>query len=310
MKTNRLFFPIVLGLASVTLVTFSAFESYKTKTTHNMGGTASECGSPGELGTCSRNASCHGAGASPAGVADNAGPGSVTITSIPAITGNQYIPGTVYAMHVTVSQTGKPRFGFACEILDNSGSTNNHINNTAGTVTVTDHINTRIWQAFATGRLAITHDTNGGFASNTYTFNFSWTAPAKGFGTVNVYLCGNAADGNLKADSGDYVYTQHLVWTEGVAASIQSIETNTIEVNAYPVPTNNQLTLLVNMPEAGNIVATLYSIDGKVAKELDNCNVLEGAFIKTYSVNDMAKGMYFMEVKTGKGSIVKRIIIN
>jgi len=304
MKTNKLLFPAIIAITSITL----AFGTYKSHTTHGEGGQASSCGSPGELGTCSRS-TCHGAGASPAGVADNAGPGSLNMTSNPVMTGNQYIPGTTYTMTVTVSQTGKKRFGFGCEILDNSGSTNGHVNNTAGTVVITDHINTRTWQAYGTGRLSVTHDTSGGVAANTYSFNFNWIAPSAGFGTINVYLCGNAANRNLLADSGDYIYSQHIVWTEGSATSLPAINSTELNATVYPVPAHNQFTFTTTLPEESPFNATLYSIDGRIAKELDNRNATQGAFSRDYNVTGMTPGVYLLKVSAGSYSCVKRLII-
>jgi len=321
MKTRKLLSPITLGLLLGGIAITSAFTtttpdgsdcqiySSFTKGTKGEGGQASSCGSPGELGTCSRPA-CHGAGASPAGIADNAGPGSVALTAVPALTGNQYIPGQVYNMTVTVSQTGKKRFGFGAEILDNSGSTNGHINNTAGTVTVTDAINTRTWCAYGTGRCAITHDTSGGFAKNTYSFHFNWTAPSAGYkyDSVNIYLCGNAANGNLLADSGDYIYTQHIILTKSVTA-LANLQANTFIMSVYPVPANKQLNVSFVLPEDNTVVARLYSIDGKLVKELDNNKATAGQFSQSYAVDGIAKGMYFLNVSAGSITQTRKVII-
>jgi hypothetical protein len=321
MKAKKILSPVTLGLLLGGIALTSAFTtstpdgsgchiySSDAKGTKAEGGQASSCGSPGELGTCSRPA-CHGAGASPAGVADNAGPGSVALTAVPALTGNQYIPGQVYNMTVTVSQNGKKRFGFGAEILDNSGSTNGHINNTAGTVTITDLINTRTWCAFGTGRCAVTHDTSGGFAKNTYSFHFNWTAPSAGYkyDSVNIYLCGNACNGNLAPDSGDYVYTQHIILVKSVTA-LANLQANTFTMSVYPVPANKQLTVSFVLPEDNTVITTLYSIDGKLVKELDNSKAKAGQFSQSYAVDGIAKGMYFLNISAGNAFETKKIII-
>src|ERR1035437_6964799 len=124
MKTKIIFISSVLFITLISFTSFNGFNPPCGLSVHARGGQASSTGSPGELGTCSRSG-CHGAGNG--GLADNAGPGSVTITSNPAMAGgNQYVAGQTYTMTVTVAETAKPRFGFACEILDNSGSTNTH----------------------------------------------------------------------------------------------------------------------------------------------------------------------------------------
>ncbi|HSY76111.1 MAG TPA: T9SS type A sorting domain-containing protein [Bacteroidia bacterium] len=322
MKAKRILNPITLGLIISGIAITSAFKantpndgngcqvySSNTKGFKGEGGNASSCGSPGELGTCSRP-TCHGAGATPAGIADNAGPGSVALTAVPALAGNQYVPGQLYHMTVTVSQTGRKRFGFGCEILDNSGSSNGHINNTAGTVTVTDNINTRTWCAYGTGRCSITHDTNGGYSKNTASFNFDWTAPSAAYvyDSVNIYLCGNASNDDLKADSGDYIYSKHIILTKNITA-IANLQAGTFNLSAYPVPANKQLTVSFSLEEESNVTATLYSLDGKVVRELENRKIEAGNFLESYPVDYLAKGMYFLNISTRNNREVKKIII-
>jgi len=320
MKTRKLLSPPILAILIAGIAITTAFRtnnpdgsgcqiSSSSNGFKAEGGQASSCGSPGELGTCSRSG-CHGAGGTPAGIADNAGPGSVTLTAVPALASNQYIPGQVYNMTVTVAQTGIKRFGFGCEILDNSGSTNGKINNTAGTITVTDHINTRTWCAFGTGRCSMTHDTNGGFALNTYSFHFNWTAPSAGYvyDSVNIYLCGNACNNNLKADSADYVYSKHIILTKSLT-SIANLQANALGLNIYPVPASRQLTVSFSLTEENNVTARLYSIDGKMIKELENNNIAAGNFNQTYSIDGVAKGMYFLNVTAGTTVETKKIII-
>ena len=308
MKAYRILSPGITGIAFLGIVTLSAFNlSNPDRTYHNRGGTASSCGSPGEPGTCKRSG-CHGSGAIPAGLPDNAGPGILKFSSAPAMTGNQYTPGQLYHITIMVAQTGVQRFGFACEILDNSGNTNGHVNNTAGTVTVTDHINTRTWQAYGNGRLAITHDTNGGFAPNSYNFHFDWTAPNAGFGNVNVYLCGNASNNDLMADSADDIYSQHIVLTEG-PASLNEVSSGSINASIYPNPATNQIVLQFGMSGNNNVNVSLYSLDGKEAKQLEKGIISTDNFSKAYQVSDMAKGVYILKLTVGKSSCAKRIII-
>jgi len=307
MKT-QLLKPVGLGIVLAGVIFLSAFDGYKSRGYHDTGGISGSCASPGEPGTCSRSG-CHGAGATPAGIPDNTGPGSVSFSTSPVMTSNQYIPGTTYTVTVTVSQTGKKRFGFACEILDNSGSTNGHINNSAGTITVTDHIHTRTWYAFGSGRMDITQDTLGGLAANTASFNFNWTAPAKGFGTVNVYLCGNAANHDALADSGDYIYSQHIVLTEGVPTNVNEVTSTITGINIFPNPTSQFINLSATISEAGNLTIELYSMDGKMARTLENTTASAGAFTRNYSISDLPKGIYLVRVTNNDYTSAKPLII-
>jgi len=311
MKTRRILFPITLSLTAAAIIILSAFNVNGHKGFHNLGGIANSYGSPGEPGTCSRP-TCHGAGATPAGIADNAGPGTMILSAVPALTGNQYVGGTTYAMSVTLSQANKLRFGFGCEIIDNTGNTNTYVNNSAGKLVVTDPTDTRITQVFAAGRQCICHDTLGGYptkGSHSYTYTFNWMAPAKGFGTVNVYLCGNAVNDDNLADSGDYVYSQHIVLTENTTTSIAGLNEGSLKLDVYPSPSDGRLTVSFTLPDAANASVSLYSMSGQLVRNFENTQMNAGEFSKTYNVNDLAKGMYFMKVNAGDFSETHKVII-
>ena len=303
MKTKRILqvLPIMIGF--IILVSFYSFNSGGEKSSM---GQASSVGSLGEMGTCSRGggALCHAS--SVGGLADNAGPGSVTLNSVPTLSGSHYIPGQLYHMTVTVSEVGKLRFGFACEILDNSGSTDGHINNTAGTVTITDVTNTRIWQAFGTGRLSVTHTSAGGFSSNTASFIFDWTAPSSG--TVNVFLCGNATNNNAVADAADNVYLYRPVLTP-VTTGIKD-NNQTISLNVFPNPATDNINVAFNLNQSSVISMNLFSVDGKLIRTFENKVVGQGYFNQSYSTEGLSKGIYFLKVSSESFSESKKIFVN
>ena len=149
MKTKNLLLSSMIAIPAIAFLTSGTMDS---------NGKLSNAGAPGES-TCSQSG-CHGAGngnGTTGGLADNAGPGSITLTSSPSITANQYVPNTTYHITIKVSETGKNLFGFSFEALDNSGNTNPAVNNAVGTVTITDATHARVGQPFGTGRLAVTH---------------------------------------------------------------------------------------------------------------------------------------------------------
>jgi|GEM_PF-539626 hypothetical protein len=266
-------------------------------------GQASSCGSPGEPGTCSRSG-CHGAGSG--GLADNGGPGSLTITAVPAISGNNYVPGQLYHMTVTVNESGKAHYGFGCEILDNSGNTNTHTNNTAGTITVTDAANTTTWQAYGTGRLAITQNSSGGYSSNTASFIFDWTAPSSGI--VNIYLCGNATNNDGSADAPDNIYSLNRQLSP-LATGIVEQETEAISMHAYPVPAHDVLYLSFKTNEDGRLLVNLYSIDGLLIRTLENKGIEAGPYNQSYTIGDLPKGTYVIRMEVGNATHSKLIMI-
>ncbi len=162
-------------------------------------GRAGYTGSPGE-NDCT---SCHGS------FPVNTGGGSITLqnTGMPL---NEYVAGQTYNLSVTVARSTNNLFGFAFEAL-------NSLNDNAGTLNITDaaatQIKTRVVNTIT--RRNVVHQLNAGAMSGSKTFNFSWTAPAAGTGTVGFYFAGVAADGNGN-DNNDYVYKSTLTINEQV----------------------------------------------------------------------------------------------
>ncbi len=154
-----------------------------------ISGIAGRTGSPTET-TCT---SCHSS------YALNAGSGSIAIThNIPT---SGYVPGTTYAISVTVAQTGFSLFGFGFEALTSS-------NTSAGTITVTNTTKMKLTTA-GNGRVNITHKTNGGSGTSPVAFTFNWTAPATNLGTISFFAAGDACNNNGN-EFGDYVYSTSL----------------------------------------------------------------------------------------------------
>ena len=156
-------------------------------------GKAGSNGSPGE-GTCA-SGSCHN------NFALNSGIGSVSISVVGLVNGTMYVPGETYQVNVTVQQQGVGLFGFGLESLQASG---------ANAGSWTPGADSHILNATISGnsRATIAHIDNSGFASNTRTWTFSWTAPANEI-PVTMYVAGNAANAD-NGDNGDYIYTSTL----------------------------------------------------------------------------------------------------
>lgn len=80
--------------------------------------------------------------------------------------------------------------------------------------------------------------------------------------------------------------------------SIQNIETNNISF--YPNPTNNTIHFAIQ-DNAEVLGADLFSLQGKLIRSCETCNQLNTA--------DVTNGLYILSVKTSKGIIRKKILI-
>lgn len=231
----------------------------------------------------------------------NSGGGSISISSSPAFAGNTYIPGTVYTMSVTVERKGSAVFGLDLQVLNGS-------NATAGTLEITNAKETRIIAAGG-AKKEITHQKNGGLANDTKTFQFNWTAPAKGSGAVTFGVSGLAGNHN-GSNSGDYVYTTKLDLTEGTATSIDNAEVAT-NFFMYPNPATEKIALSYFLHKSSIVTCNIYSLTGTcVATLLTEQQTAGIKNLTFYMPSGISKGIYIMRLNTGENTIAKKLIVN
>ena len=183
----------ICGLAIIAYTLSPALSDSTGKLTHASAPNENSCSESG----------CHGSGQG--GLADNAGPGNITI-SCSNMPGWVYTPGQVYHLTVTVTQASCSLFGFS-SVAVNKGNGN------AGSMVVTDNTHTRAGIPYGGTKSYITHtgllSTAPGTATTTNpaVFNYDWTAPSINMGPIRFYFDGLAANNNLLEDAGDNVYT-------------------------------------------------------------------------------------------------------
>ncbi len=203
-------------------------------------GKAGATGSPGEV-DCT---DCHSS------YTLNSGGGAAYI-SVSGVTNNEYIPGQTYPMSVTVRFIGRSLFGVGVEALTSS-------NVNGGTLNVTDAVHTAIKTTTIGGasRRNLVHTFNGGASQDSMVFNFSWTAPAAGAGTITFYYCGIAANNN-GSESGDYVYQgTTLALTEGAC----TLPDQPSAINASSTSVCAGASVTYTIPAAANATSYTWSL--------------------------------------------------
>jgi uncharacterized protein (TIGR03437 family) len=173
---------------------FVAFGLKGARVNANVSGAPpSRTGAPGEL-TCAI-AACH------IGSAVNTDGSEFTINGFPS----NYTPGQEYDITITLSRSGRQRFGFQATVIDDMGRE-------AGTLTATDNNRTQVFPGVVGPNLRryISHTLNGSSGSNQISWTFRWRAPATDVGRITIYAAGNAANNNGSADSGDLIYTRSV----------------------------------------------------------------------------------------------------
>ena len=158
----------------------------------NGNGPAEEMTNAPSEGNCT---SCHNSGSL---ITSGSNWNNISLTS--NFTGNGYIPDSVYDITISYSQSGIGRWGFEATILNES-------NKMAGSLSGSGRV-----QKISSSTLSreyVEHTASGtsSKSTNATEWTFKWKAPSKNVGTVTVYLCLNAADGD-NSSSGDEIYAK------------------------------------------------------------------------------------------------------
>lgn len=270
---------------------FSCFIIF-TSGVEDNNGKAGRTGSPGEQ-TCVNG--CHSS------FALNSGPGSVVLTS--NIPNNEYTPGQVYTMNLTVTHAGVSLFGMGLEALTST-------NANAGTLTAGTGNQIKSTTISGVSRKNITHTLNGGSGtSGSHSFTFTWTAPAVGTGNATFYFSGVAANGN-NSNQGDYVYNSSQVFTEYVTpSSVAETNSNFYSVNVFPNPVKDELNINYSLLSSEKVTASIYSLTGELISRLDESNQTSGEHLIHSNVSSLSKGIYLLELKAGNQIETKKIIV-
>lgn len=252
-------------------------------------GKAGYSGSPGE-GNCT---SCH------TGTV-NSGTATVAITSEPSL-GNGYIPGQVYTISATISNSPTPnqkRFGVDVEALLESGAN-------GGTLAITNSTLTKLKtnKVGNNTRNNVVHTGSGNVGPTNQTFSFKWTAPAVGSGTVTIYasIMGANNDGGT---SGDKVYTTNLPVPEiGLSVSDKQHKTN---LSIFPNPSNGKFQFDAGDLEiSANSSIEIFNSEGKLVykSSINNAN-------SEIDLSNNPAGIYFVKVYNGSDVQSGKVIIS
>jgi hypothetical protein len=204
MKRNSLFL-LVFVLSSIYFIATSS--SNGRATAANSGNT----GAPSESQVCGN---CHNGGSF----------GTVNLTIQVFIQGTTtpvtaYVPGNTYDIRVTVqNSSGNPAgYGFQLTCLTTPGNSP-----LAGYTNLASNVKQKtVLVGAVAGRTYVEH--NGVLPNNQ--FNFRWTAPAAGTGSVRMYSAGNAVNGNGSTGSDNGGATS-LILTEAQNLTVSVSETN------------------------------------------------------------------------------------
>lgn len=273
-KTIVLFLFVLLALSIV------AFDTLR------QNGIAGRTGSPGET-TCT---ACHGA----------ASTGTISISISPSFSMG-YMPGSSYTISVTVSESGRSRFGFDCEALTAGNTNGGTLAVIAGTTDV---------KTLASGtKTNITHTGTGNSTANSHTFNFRWTAPASGSGTITFYTAGIAANGDGIDNAADHTYKTSLPVSE-MTMGVSQTNLSDIRLSVFPNPASEKITLSYMLEKNDHVSARLYSISGSASYDLFSEMQNEGQQNKEVMLPELVSGIYLLRFSVGTHAIYSVLMIH
>lgn len=272
-KTFTLLTALLIGCFMVYDAPYSHVHS------NDDGAPAGRTGSPGDNSTCFNN--CHG------GNPGNGNQNEVTTVNhdIPV---DGYIPGTTYNVSVECVGAGTSSFGFSLTCEDAGGNNVGTLISGSGTQT-------------NGGGNHITHTETAGVGSKTW--NFQWTAPTAGTGTITFYtasIYGNSNGNN----SGDFMVLAENGATENVGAGI--LEVTEGEIGLFPNPATTEVSFgsrSVDEP----IAFEIYDLTGKLVQQ----GQFEVGEMPTIELNRaaMVEGMYLLKLTDDRTELIQKLLI-
>ncbi len=245
---------------------------------YHSGTPGQKSGSPGDGGsTCIQ---CHSGNA--------VTPATGWITSdIPA---NGYTPGTTYNITLNGAHAGAQKYGFEMTCEDGN-------NDKQGAFAVTVPAENQL--VFGSSD-AITHTGGGTSPTNdAIAWSFQWTAPAAGTGDLTFYAAVNACNGNGNT-SGDFIYTTTLAASELIVTGIDNPIAEQISI--YPNPAVSTLNISGVNDKVSNII-----LINAVGQEVRN--IANSGTVNTMNVNDLEKGLYFLNIVSAENIKTERVLI-
>lgn len=248
----------------------------------SSGGIVGKTGSPGET-TCS---GCHSGGA---------GTTSVSISTTPSITSNQFLPGQTYTVTVTVANASFSQFGFGCEILNSS-------NANAGTMA---NAQAGVFFANAGAKTNAIHSTPKS-GTGTADFSFEWTAPTSGNATI--YAAGNAINGTGNT-TGDKPGNTSLALTL-LSTNLSERPVSSFNLNLYPNPSSNKINIEYLLATNANVNIAMYDLKGSEVALLLNEQQAAGAQTLNADISaNIEKGIYIIKMSVNDRVATQKLFV-
>jgi hypothetical protein len=255
-----------------TLIAFT-FIGMGTLTSTPQGAPAGKTGSPGDGGATCMTGGCHSGSTTDVN--------NILSSNIPA---EGYTPGTTYTITVTVAASGKKGFQVSPQKADGS---------LIGTLTAGIG-------SFIESTKYITHSSPK--VANPAIWTFSWTAPASGTGAVDFY--------GVAAINTSAIQKHKFSVNEKTATGVNE-NAYISQLSLYPNPiVNKNINLGFDMKKAGELKISLIDMTGREVYIFEEAYHVAGNKDFNFSLPELNRGMYFVQIKTNDLSLSKKVLLN
>lgn len=147
---------------------------------------------------------------------------------------------------------------------------------------------------------------------NVSSWIYQWTAPATD-STVTFYYAFNSGDSaDFYANNNSGIPDSNIFVGQTTIQSnpmgIEDISGKISGLEVYPNPVNDVFGLSFNMLNAGMASASVYTVDGKLCRQIFNERLNAGAFSRAYDMSSFAAGIYLLKLNIDGAMVTKKLI--
>ena len=124
---------------------------------------------------------------------------------------------------------------------------------------------------------------------------------------VNFYYTGNLGNGDATYN-GDSIFEGSVSLNAGLPSGINNVRANINSASVYPVPFTQTLNAKFDLNTSAEVKIVLMSLDGKLTKELYSGFASQGAFNRSFDLNDVEAGVYLVRINSGAESKTIKVI--
>jgi len=107
--------------------------------------------------------------------------------------------------------------------------------------------------------------------------------------------------------SGTYVNGKGFEITYNTTTGIKEVE-NINDLSIYPNPASDKLNIKFNTSTIDNFDITIYNVTGQAVYK-ETLNNFLGSYYNELNINDFAQGVYLMQVKSSKGTVTRKVVV-